>query len=140
MWLETIENEEDTDHRVVSLFCHLHHVTQNCANINNTDQIFSLILQNNRIFYDDDDNEHLPIPVYSGIKPSMRPEFILNTLLSLGIFSTERELLLNNTLSGCFHDAKLIGEEYDLESLHNYSNRFMNILVNNKLVFYPNGL
>ena len=41
LWLETIENEYDIDHGMVSLFCHLHHVTQNRANLNNTDQIFS---------------------------------------------------------------------------------------------------
>ena len=40
LWLETIENKEDTYHGMVSLFRHLHHVTQNSANINNTDQIF----------------------------------------------------------------------------------------------------
>ena len=72
MWLETIENEEDIDHGMVSLFRHLHHVTQNYANLNNTDQIF-LCFANKHIFYDDDDDDHLPIPVYSGIKPSMGP-------------------------------------------------------------------
>ena len=41
LWLETIENEEDIDHGMVSLFHHLYHVTPNCANINNTDQCFS---------------------------------------------------------------------------------------------------
>ena len=69
MLLETIENEENIDHRMVSLFRHLHNVTQNCANINNTDQIF-LDFSKKHLFYDDDDDGHLPIPVYSGIKPS----------------------------------------------------------------------
>ena len=70
LWSETIENEEDVDHGMVSFFCHLHHVTQNCANLNNTDQIF-LYFANKHLFYDDDDDYHLPIPVYSVIKPSM---------------------------------------------------------------------
>ena len=47
----------------------------------------------------------------------MGPEFISNTLLLLGIFSTDPELLLNDTLRGCFHNNKLIGEEDDPESL-----------------------
>ena len=34
LWLETIENEEDIDHGMVSLFRHLHHIIQNCANLN----------------------------------------------------------------------------------------------------------
>ena len=76
---------------MVSLFCHLHHVTQNCANLNNTDQIF-LNFASKHIFYDDEDDRHLPIPVYSGIKPSMGPEFIFNTLLSLGRFLRSAKL------------------------------------------------
>ena len=59
-------------------------------------------------------------------------EFILNALLSLGIFSTERKLLLNDTLRGCFINTKFIGEEDDPESLHNYSDQVMN----NQLVFF----
>ena len=72
LWLETIENEEDIDRLIVSLFCHLHLVTNNCANLNNTDQNF-LDFANKHLFYDDDDDEHLPILLYSGIKPSMGP-------------------------------------------------------------------
>ena len=116
MWLETIEKEEDIYHGMVLLFRHLHHVKKNCANLNNTDQIF-LDFANKHLFYDDGDYGHLPIPVYLVYKPSMGPEFIVNTLLSLGGFSTERELLLNDTLRGCFCNAKLIGEEDDLEYL-----------------------
>ena len=57
----------------------------------------------------------------------------------MGRFSTERGLLLNDTLKGCFCNAKLIGEEDDPESLQNYSNQVMNIFVNNKLGFFPNS-
>ena len=101
LWSETIENEEEIDHGMVSLFRHLYHVTQNCANINNTDQIL-LDFSNKHLFYDDENYEHLPIPVYSSIKPSTGPDFILNKILSSGIFSTKRELLLSDTLRGCF--------------------------------------
>ena len=85
--LETIKNEEDIDHGMVSLLRHLHHATQNCANLNKTDQNF-LDFSNKYLFFDDDNDEHLAIPVYSCIKPYMGTEFILNTLLSLGRFST----------------------------------------------------
>ena len=90
MCIKTIENEEDIDHEMVSLFFHLHYATQKCTNLNNNDQIFPNFA-NKHIFYDNDDNEHLTTPVYSGIKPYMGTEFILDTLLPLGIFSTERE-------------------------------------------------
>ena len=69
LWLETTENEEDIDHGMVSSFRHLHHVTQNCVNLNNTEHIF-LDFANKHLFYDNDDDEHLSIPVYSGIKTS----------------------------------------------------------------------
>ena len=72
LWLETIENEEDIYHRMVSLFFHLYHVTQSFENLNNTEQIF-LDFASKHLFYENDDDEHLPIPVYSGIKPSMGP-------------------------------------------------------------------
>ena len=134
LWLETMEIEEDIDHGMVSLFCHLHHVTQNCANINNTDQFF-FDFTNKHLFYDDDNDNHLPSLVYSRIKHSTGTGLILNTFLSLGRFYTEHKLILNDTLRGCFRNEKLIGEEDDLESLQNYSNQVMNILVNNQLVF-----
>ena len=55
LWLETIENEEDIYHGMVSLFLHLHHNTQNCANINNTNQTL-LDFENEHIFYYDEDD------------------------------------------------------------------------------------
>ena len=66
-------------------------------------------------------------------------ENILNTLLSLGIFSTERKLLLNDTIRGCFRNSRLISEEDDPKYLQNYSNQVMNIFVNNQLIFFSNG-
>ena len=38
--IKTIENEENIYHGMVSLFPHLHHVTQNYKNLNNNDQNF----------------------------------------------------------------------------------------------------
>ena len=123
---------------MVSLFCRLHHVTQNFINLNNTDRKF-LDFANKHIFYDNNDEEHLPISVYSGIKPSRRPEFIFNTLLFLGIFYTEREILLNDTIRGCFRNVKFIGEEDDPIYMQSYLKQVMNYFVKNKLVFFPNG-
>ena len=123
---------------MVSLFCHLHHVTQNFTNLNNTDQI-SPDFANTHLFYNGDYDEHLPIPVYSGIKDFMGPEFILSTLLSLGRFSKEREILLNETQRGCFCNSKLIGEEDEPESLQSYLDQVMKYFDNNKLVLFPNG-
>ena len=43
LWLETIENEGDIDHEIVLLFHYLHHVTQNCANLTNTEKLFLVL-------------------------------------------------------------------------------------------------
>ena len=115
---------------MVPLFRHLHHVTQNCANLNNTDQMFPYFA-NKHLFYDNYNNEYLSIMVYSCIKNSMEREFILSALLSLGVFSTEHELLLNDTLRVCFFNVKFIGEEDDPNSLQNYLNQVVNIFVSN---------
>ena len=122
LWLETIENEEDIDRGMVSLFHHLHNVTQNCANLNNTDQVF-LDFTNKHLFYDDEDDDHLPLPIYLCVKPSIGPKFIFNTLLSLGRLSTKRKIILNDTPRGWFCNTKLIGEENDPKSLKNYWNQ-----------------
>ena len=123
---------------MVSLFHHLYHVTRNCANLNNTDRNFP-DFENNHLYYDNDDDHHLTIPVYSVIKPSMGPSFILGALLSLGIFSTESELLLNDTLRGSFHNENFVGEEDDPKSLQRYLNQVMNFFVSNQIVLFPNG-
>ena len=69
----------------------------------------------------------------------MGPEFVLCTLLSLGRFSTERELLLQNTLRDCFRHAKLVGDKNDEDSLELYSNQVMNKYVSTQLLYLPNG-
>ena len=56
----------------------------------------------------------------------------------MGRFSTERKIILNDTLRGCFRNAKLIGKKDDPKYIQNYSNQVMNIFVNNQLVFLPN--
>ena len=57
----------------------------------------------------------------------------------MGIYSTERNLFLNDTIRGCFLNSKFIGEEDDPESLQRYLNQFVNVFVNNQLFLFPNG-
>ena len=57
----------------------------------------------------------------------------------MGRFSTERKILLNDTLRVSFCNAKLISEEDGPKYLQNYSNQVMNISVNNQLGFFSNG-
>ena len=45
------------------------------------------------LVYDDLLEQHLPIPVYSYIRPDMGTKFLLHILLSLGRFITEIDLI-----------------------------------------------
>ena len=138
-WVDSIELQyEDMYTPMVDLFRKLSYVVTNLDNLHDDDQRF-LDFADEYLFYEDNDEDHLPIPVYSSIKPSMGPEFILNTLLSLGRFSTERELLLHNTLRDCFRHAKLIGDDEDEDSLKEYSNKVMHKYVSTQLMYFPNG-
>ena len=65
----------------------------------------------------DDDKKHIPIPVYSYIKPTMGPRFIHHIMLSLGEFDTEVDLILHRTLRESLRYCKLIGPLDDDESL-----------------------
>ena len=51
-----------------------------------------------QLVYFDDDHEHLSIPVYSYIKPTMGVQFILHILLSMGHFATEVDLISHPTI------------------------------------------
>eukprot|EP00957_Ditylum_brightwellii_P043031 3260176-Ditylum_brightwellii.AAC.1 len=66
----------------------------------------------------------------------MGPEFILSTLISIGRFSAEQELLLHNKL---FCHAKLVGNEDDADSLGMYSNKVMYKYASTQLVYFLNG-
>ena len=48
-----------------------------------------------KIFLIDDGNKNLPIPVYSYVKPTMGPRFLLHIMLSMGEFETEIDLILH---------------------------------------------
>ena len=133
LWLTNIEGEDNCDRDMVSLFRRLDRALSSSE-----DEEFRTFAYKHLI-YKEDSNEHLPIPVYSYIKPTMAPEFILHILLSMGRFHTEREILLQPSLRDSFKNAKLIGTETDDESLTSYSNGLMNKFFNQQLIYYPNG-
>ena len=87
----------------------------------------------------DDDHEHLPIPVYSYIKPTMGVQFMLHILLSMGHFSTEVDLISHSTIRECLQYAKLIGNRTDEESLQIYYNNLCRHFIEEQLVYFPNS-
>ena len=88
---------------------------------------------------DDSENDHLPIPVYSYIKPTMGTQFILHLLLSMGHFSTEIDLTLHATLRESFRYAKLIEPQNNHASLLEYSNQLLRKFIETQLIYFPNS-
>ena len=132
VWLAHIENEENSDRDMIALFHRLYR-----AVLTGEDEEFCTFAYKHLIFEEHTD-KHLPIPIYSHIKPTMAPEFILHILLSMGRFHAEQEILLKPSLQDSFKNTKLIGTESDNESLSSYSNELMKSFFNKQLVFYPN--
>jgi hypothetical protein len=87
----------------------------------------------------DEQNEHLPIPVYSYIKPTMGTQFILHLLLSMGHFNTEIDLTLKENLRESFRCANLIGPLNDDDSLQQYSNELLKKFIKEQLQYFPNS-
>ena len=90
-------------------------------------------------FLYDDDKRHIPIPVYSYVKPTMGPRFILHVMLSLGEFDTEIDLILQGSLKNALRYAKLIGEEDDEESNQMHSFGLLKKFIEEQLIYFPNS-
>ena len=58
--------------------------------------------------------DHLPIPVYSYLKPTLGVQFIHHVMLSLGRFATEIDLTMHPTIRDSLRYAKLIGPSNNL--------------------------
>lgn len=93
---------------------------------------------NNGILHDDD-LRHLPIPVFSYVRPTMGPRFILHLMLSMGEFDTELDLILHRTLRDSLRYAKLIGLNDDEDSLQEYANSLLKKFILEQLQYFPNS-
>ena len=142
-WLDSIIVDENNERTMetIQFFQILYHVTHSDKESLDDDETYfyeyamsSLVCE-----YDDGYDNHLPIPVYTYIKPSMGTQFLLHIMLSMGRFSTERELLLQPTIRDNLRSAKLIGTQGDSASLASYSNGLFFNFVKKQLQWYPNG-
>ena len=91
------------------------------------------------LVYDDLLEQHLPIPVYSYIRPDMGTQFLLHILLSLGRFITEIDLIQHESFRESFRYAKFIGIEDDDNSLQQYSNDVFVKFIEEQLIYFPNS-
>ena len=143
-WCNSLADEnEDVEGRLelIQLFQRLAFVLRNEQDLlqfNDEDREFFTHVKANLIH--DTDNTHLPIPVYSFVKPSNSIQFINHILLSLGRFSTEIDLMTHPSLKDCFRSAKLIGNNNDNESLQQYSNDLLVLYIKEQVRFFPNSM
>ena len=57
----------------------------------------------------------------------------------MGRYSTEREVVLQESLRECFRVAKLIGNDESEEALERYSNELCSNFIKNQMIYYSNG-
>ena len=87
-----------------------------------------------------DGKRHLPILVFSFVRPTLGPQFILHILLSMDQFETEIDMILHPTLRESLRYAKLIGPLDDEDSLKVYSSQFLSKYITEQLVNFPNSM
>ena len=143
LWIEKIQNENEHNVILIFLLEKLQYLFDSFSEGDPLEDVDINMLRfaQQHLMYDYDDgfDKHLPIPVYSYIKPTMGPQFLLHILLSMGRFETERKLLLNPSMKECLRYAKLIGTEDDELSLSSYSNNLLAKFIKCQMRYYPNG-
>lgn len=136
-WIRKIEKESQVPRIMISIICRLKTVYESTADLSLDDEQF-LEFANKHLIHDDS-GKHLPIPVYSFIKPTMGAQFLHHLLLSFGRFETELDLVFHSSIRKCFRYAKLIGNSDDPSDLEDYSNAMLNLFIRKQLCYYPNG-
>ena len=121
---------------MIGIFNNIYHHYIDGSSANLTVEMVAHI--ENNLVYNDDHEDHLPIPVFSYIRPTMGTQFILHLLLSLGHFSTEIDLLLHPNVKESLRYAKLIGENDDEEALQQYSSDVLKTFITEQLIYFPN--
>ena len=137
-FLNSLNIEQDRpEHEMITIFDTIHNIYSSDNNDHNIDEdVVNHITSH--LVYNDDEEEHLPIPVFSYIRPTMGTQFILHILLSLGHFSTELDLILHPSIRESLRYAKLIGPNNDDESLQRYSNELLSLFISEQLIYFPN--
>ena len=112
--------EEGTDHNqeMIEMFRKINAVVHEGIDVNDKFRDFIYT----ELVYDDNDKEHLPIPVFSYIAPTMKASFLLHVMLSEGQFETEVDLLMHPRVKECLRYCKLIGPNNDEALLKRYAN------------------
>ena len=139
------EEEQQLDEGVRETIDFFQQIYELVVNYNDNDE--RLIQQDQQLrrhifenlLYDDDDKDHLPIPVFSYITPTMTTSFLLHIMLSMGRFETEVDILMHESLRECLRYCKLIGESDDDESLKSYADNLTKQYIIEQVQYFPNS-
>ena len=136
-----VEADDNPTTIMSSLFRRIIRVLRSESNneeINDSDSIFLYHAKSNLID-EDEDQDHLPVPVYSYIKPTMGVQFLLHVMLSMGRLSSEIDLMMHRTIQECFRFAKLIGPSDEPDDLQHYSNLLLLKFIVEQMIYFPNS-
>ena len=109
----------------------------NIDDLNTLDQEFYKRVQSDLLF--DDEKEHLPIPVFSYITPTMGTSFLLHIILSMGHFETEIDLTMHPNILECLRSCGLVGRNNDTESLKRYADKLLHKFIIEQVQYFPNS-
>ena len=150
LWCDERENEPDIENNVVimiQLFKDINTIVQSNdgemnmlesqQRIENIDEFSTHVL--NDLIHNDDDKDHLPIPVFSYIIPTMSTSFLLHIMLSMGKFETEIDLITHQDLRGSLKYCHLIGNNTDEDSLLQYAKDLTRKWIIEQVQYFPNS-
>ena len=130
-------DQDSPEHQTIQLFYNIRDFIEQGNNCGLSDEMKNHLSSN--IILNDDHLDHLPIPVYSFIQPTMGIQFVLHLMLSMGRFATELDLTLFPTIRESLRYSKLIGPNDDEESLKEYVNKLLYDFIEEQLVYFPNS-
>jgi hypothetical protein len=137
--------QEDGVAEMVALFHKIDNLLTNADQLdeNNPDDIsdvrFYEHMMENLIQDDTRIAAHLPVPVFSYIKPTTCYQFLHHILLSMGSFATEIDLIMKPSLRESFRYAKLIGQSDEPEDLQRYSDNLLYCWIEEQLQYWANS-
>ena len=130
-----LQNVEDPKSIMVSLMLRIC-TTIESDNDENATQFRQHVMEN---LVHVDEKEHLPIPVFSYIIPTMGVSFVLHIMLSMGRFATKVDLTLHGSVRECLRYCKLVGPLDDENSLKRDTELLMRRFIEEQIQYFPNS-
>jgi predicted GIY-YIG superfamily endonuclease len=143
-YLDSVDTNNDEHPEALMIMLELFKKIMYLMDSNNEDDlndndttVLGFVLEN--LIDNNDAQDHLPVPVFSYIRPTNGVQFLHHILLSMGQFTTEIDLVLHQSIRESFRYAKLIGPSDDPTDLQSYSDRLLYRWIDNQLQYFPNS-